>query len=49
MVPPPEVTYFIGFSHDTDHYWLEEELKEWSSREGINVFPSFDGLKISLI
>jgi hypothetical protein len=48
MVHPPEIIYFIGMSHDTDHYWLEEELRAWSLREGINILPSYDGLAISL-
>lgn len=48
IVPPPEITYFIGISHDTDHYWLEEELRKWSLNEGIKIVPAFDGLKISL-
>jgi len=48
LVPPPETTYLIGISHDTDHYWLEEDLKKWSAEEGINVVPAYDGLKISL-
>jgi len=38
----------MGISHDSDHYWLEEELRKWSSEEGITVIPAFDGLKISL-
>jgi hypothetical protein len=46
MIPPPEITYFIGISHDTDHYWLEKELN--SSNEKIVVVPAFDGLRISL-
>jgi hypothetical protein len=49
LVPGPEITYLIGLSHDTDHYWLEKDLKEWSSQEGIIVVPSFDGLEISLM
>jgi phosphoribosyl 1,2-cyclic phosphodiesterase len=46
--PPPEITYLTGISHDTDHYWLEGELRNWSLKEGINVVPAYDGLKISL-
>jgi hypothetical protein len=48
IVPPPEITYLTGISHDTDHYWLEKELRGWSLKEGLNVAPGFDGLKISL-
>lgn len=49
LVTAPEITYLIGLSHDTDHHWLEKDLKEWSSQEGITIVPSFDGLEISLV
>jgi hypothetical protein len=48
MVPPPEITYFVGISHDTDHYSLEKELNGWSSNEKMVVVPAFDGLRICL-
>ena len=47
MTPAPEITYFTGISHETDHYWLEKDLRDWSLREKINVAPAFDGLKIT--
>jgi len=47
-VPPPEITYFIGMSHDTDHSQLELDLKGWSEQEGIEIRPAFDGLQISI-
>jgi len=48
LVPPPDTTYLIGMSHDTDHYWLADHLKKWSKEEGINVLPAYGGLKINL-
>jgi hypothetical protein len=49
MEPIPEVTYLVGISHESDHYKLEEELKEWSKSEGISILPAFDGMEINLL
>jgi hypothetical protein len=44
----PEITYWTGFEHRTDHYELERELKHWSETTGIRIEPAFDGLQIIL-
>ena len=44
----PEVTYWVGFAHQTDHYQLEQELKVWSEKAGIRIEPAYDGLQVPL-
>ena len=44
----PEVTYWVGFSHQTDHYTLEEDLTLWSEKTGVRIEPAYDGLQIPL-
>jgi hypothetical protein len=46
--PAPEITYWVGFAHQTDHYLLEQELKMWSEKTGIRIEPAYDGLQIPL-
>lgn len=46
--PVPEITYWVGFSHLTDHYLLEQELKVWSEKTGVRIEPAYDGLLIPL-
>lgn len=46
--PVPEITYLVGFAHQTDHYLLEQELAAWSERTGIRIEPAYDGLQIPL-
>ena len=47
--PRPEITYWVGFSHQTDHYILEQELELWSQRTGVRIEPAYDGLQIPLL
>jgi len=49
LKPIPEITYWVGFAHQTDHYTLEAELKAWSEKTGIRIEPAFDGLEIPLL
>ena len=44
----PEITYWVGFAHQTDHYALEQDLKQWTKRTGIRIEPAYDGLQIQL-
>ena len=44
----PEVTYLVGFAHQTDHYTLEEDLKLWSENTGVRIEPAYDGLQVPL-
>jgi len=44
----PEVTYWVGFAHQTDHYTLEEQLRIWSEQSRVRIEPAYDGLQILL-
>jgi hypothetical protein len=44
----PEITYWVGFAHQTDHYALEDDLKLWSEKTGVRIEPAYDGLQIPL-
>jgi hypothetical protein len=46
--PLPEITYWVGFDHLTDHYLLEKELKVWSEENKVRIEPAYDGLQILL-
>jgi hypothetical protein len=47
--PVPEITYWVGFSHQTDHYELEQRLKLWSIETGVHIEPAYDGLEIPFL
>lgn len=44
----PEITYWVGFAHQTDHYLLEQDLQLWSAKTGIRTEPAYDGLQVAL-
>jgi len=46
--PRPDITYWVGFAHQTDHYTLEQELKVWTAKTGVKIEPAYDGLQIPL-
>lgn len=46
--PVPEITYWVGFEHLTDHYLLEQELRVWSEKNQVRIEPAYDGLQIPL-
>lgn len=46
--PLPEITYWIGMTHETDHYELEEHLEQWSKENGVKIVVAYDGLEIPL-
>jgi hypothetical protein len=46
--PRPDITYWVGFAHQTDHYQLEQELKLWTAKTGVKIEPAYDGLQIPL-
>jgi hypothetical protein len=48
LEPIPEITYWVGFAHQTDHYDLEKELEQWSNKTGVHIEPAYDGLEIPL-
>ena len=48
LKPVPEITYWVGLTHQTDHYLLEQELEEWSNTTGVRIEPAYDGLQIRL-
>jgi len=44
----PKRALFVGMTHQFEHYRDNEELAEWSKREGIEVQLAYDGLKIPI-
>jgi len=44
----PKRALFVGMTHEFEHYRDNEELAEWSKREGIDVQLAYDGLKIPI-
>lgn len=44
----PKRALFVGMSHEFEHYRDNEELAEWSKREGIDVQLAYDGLRIPI-
>jgi hypothetical protein len=50
--PLPEVTYWVGMTHETDHYELDRQLTEWNGTVGRQlgtvIRPAYDGLVIPL-
>lgn len=44
----PKRALFVGMTHEFEHYRVNEELAEWSKREGIDVQLAYDGLKIPI-
>jgi len=46
--PVPEITYWIGMTHETDHYELEAQVERWSKENGVKIVVAYDGLEIPL-
>lgn len=44
----PKRALFVGMTHEFEHYRDNEELAEWSKREGIDVQLAYDGLRIPI-
>ncbi|GLJ52574.1 hypothetical protein SUGI_1118860 [Cryptomeria japonica] len=44
----PKRALFVGMTHEFEHYRDNEELAEWSKREGIDVQLACDGLRIPI-
>lgn len=44
----PKRALLVGMTHQFEHDRDNEELAEWSKREGIDVQLAYDGLKVPI-